>query len=166
MAQDNVKSLVAFEYGYLGTTTKTYGTAATRDDGTLNTFGIKLGAEEGSYRLFLSYRLLYANGTDLGHSAGAELEYMIHLGNLIGLYFGAVAGYATYDYTGTDAVARQLKSPYVGGDVGTVFTLGSFEIDVGTRLWNYLNGAEQEVTSQTYIVKDALTYFVAFHYYY
>lgn len=172
MAADNVKSIVALEYGYLGTTNKSskINNVTTPETGSLNTIGLKLGAAEGDYRLFLSYRLLQANTAtataSVGHSGGAEFDYVLNFAQVFGLYFGVNSGYAAYKYTGSDSQERILSSVYLGGQGGAILTVGQFEIDTGVRYWYYLNGADATVTSLPYTIQDTTTFYASLHFFY
>lgn len=131
-------SLVGIEAGYNGLSM-----SALNDDGTpafdettnYAHAGIKIGAQNENYRIFLSARYNKIDDFDYAYTMGVEFQYLINFSKHANLFLGAGMGMAEMEYLDDKNFVRTISDPYVGGDIGVNYHVNeSIDLELGVRL--------------------------------
>jgi hypothetical protein len=132
-------------------------------------FGLKIGAEAQTYRIFLSGRYYNVNDEfDSANSFGAELQYLFRFGSNMNLFAGINGGIMNIEFYDADKYKREISQGYYGADLGLNFSLNhNFDIEVGVRYMN-LNADntryDEEGNAQTYNIDDMINTYVSLIY--
>jgi hypothetical protein len=131
-------SLVGIEGGYTSLDYK-HGTnsVSTTERSNLGNAGIKLGAENKDYRIFLSGRYFYDASRDFEYimTLGAEVQYKFNVLESMNIFIGVNGGISYLELRPADGTDRTMSEPYVGGDIGTNIHLGdSTDLELGFRI--------------------------------
>jgi hypothetical protein len=131
LANDDVNALVGLEAGI--------GSMDAGGTGhTLYTGGLKIGAKNDDYGVFLSARTLQINNFKNANTLGGELQYFIPIGSRFNAFLEANVGKIGMK-TDTTANQRDISTYYYGGGLGmNVALTKSIDFEVGGRLM-YIN---------------------------
>jgi hypothetical protein len=104
----------------------------------LYTGGLKVGATNDEYRVFLSARTLQVDDFKNANTLGAELQYLIPIGSRFNAFLEANVGKIGMK-TDTSAAQRDISTYYYGGGVGMNMAITqSIDLELGARLM-YMN---------------------------
>ena len=129
----NAKPLIGVELGFGGTDVKRTTTPlADSTEDSING-GLKVGAESGEYRVFLSGRYYDIDGFDSVTSVGGEFQYLIPLQEELKLFLGVNGGMMDMEFKSSQGL-REISTAYVGGDAGLNFEISQkMNLDAGVR---------------------------------
>lgn len=141
-AFDNGISLVGIEGG-IGTMKTEVDTATTakKEDYSVPSVGLKVGAEYGNYRVFLSGRYFSQSDFDYITTFGVEGQYLFNVSKAANIFIGANAGIANMKFLAEgESSSRSLSDPYLGGDIGVNYHVNKeFDIELGARVMNLIS---------------------------
>jgi hypothetical protein len=139
---DNGVSLVGIEGG-IGTmkTEVNTATSAQKKDYSVPSIGLKVGAEYGNYRVFLSGRYFSQSDFDYITTFGVEGQYLFNFSKAANVFIGANAGIANMKFLADgENSSRSLSDPYLGGDIGVNFHVNeNFDLELGARVMNLIS---------------------------
>jgi len=135
VAKDTSYSLLGFEGGYsnldyeIVTPNKNYSYG-------VGYAGLKIGAETGHYRIFLSARYYNASDFDYMTTLGVEFQYLFNVSKSFDVYIGANTGLAYISFTPKgENTARTISNAYYGGDIGVnIHAKKNIDLEIGTRV--------------------------------
>jgi len=130
---EGTQSLVGIEGGYnsLG---HEQNSPFNNDAYNLGSAGIKIGAQNGQYRLFVSGRYYNSKNFDYMTTLGVELQYLLNVSSGVNCFLGFNVGMANIGFTRSN-FKRTISDSYYGGDLGLNFHLTeSLDLEVGARV--------------------------------
>lgn len=104
-------------------------------DARMRHFGLKLGAEDKNYRIFISGRNFIADEGNYLLTGGIEAQYKFNFSKRADFFIGGNGGIA-YIEIGSDGTnpGITLKTPYYGADVGFNFhATESLDLELGAK---------------------------------
>jgi len=127
------QSLVGIEGGY-NSVGYEQNTPYKSDTYKFGSAGIKVGAQQNSYRVFVSARYYNSKDFDYMTTIGAELQYLINVSSGMNCFIGINAGMANIGFTRNN-FKRTISSGYYGGDLGLNFHITqSLDLELGARV--------------------------------
>lgn len=130
--------------------------------------GIKIGAENESYRVFLGARYHMITDFDNVLSYGGSLQYLLRVSPTFNLYAGASAGQMTMDFkepAERQGAMREISQFYYGVDAGVNFSLSpSIDLEVGMSAWNLNAESYRSENGITYTIDNIISYNLSFIY--
>ncbi|MEA2111438.1 MAG: outer membrane beta-barrel protein [Campylobacterota bacterium] len=132
-------------------------------------FGLKIGAEGQSYRIFLGGRYYSVSDEfDYANSFGVEMQYLIRFNSNANIFAGLNGGVMNMEFSDSQNRTREVSRGYFGGDLGVNFTLShNFDIELGVRYMN-LNientKYEDDDTVNTYSIDNMTNAYVSLIY--
>ncbi len=136
-------------------------------------FGLKVGAEGQSYRIFLSGRYYSVSDEfDYANSFGAEIQYLLRFGSNVNAFAGINGGVINMEFKDNNAYTREISQGYFGGDLGVNFSLNhNFDIELGVRYMNlnvdntkYVDDGADEQVPYTYSIDNMINTYVSLIY--
>jgi len=149
-AFDNGISLFGVEGGMGTMKTELEATPAVKEDYSVPSVGLKVGAEYGHYRIFLSGRYFSQSDFDYITTFGVEGQYLIHISEFANIFVGANAGIANMKFlVEGESSSRSISDPYVGADAGVNFHINEkFDLELGARIMSLVS--ENSMNGVTY----------------
>ncbi len=132
------KSLIGVEGGYSSMGIERIAPAEVTVNNThkIGHIGLKIGAESGNYRLFVSGR--YFNDSDFDYitTYGVEGQYLFNISKSANLFVGINGGMANMKFMiANESSPRTISDAYYGGDVGfNIHAAQSVDVELGTRI--------------------------------
>ncbi|MBU1216713.1 porin family protein [bacterium] len=147
---DNGISLIGIEGGIGTMKTELESSPAVKKDYSVPNIGLKVGAEYGSYRVFLSGRYFSQSDFDYITTFGVEGQYLFHVSDAANIFIGVNAGIANMKFlVDGESSSRSISDPYVGGDAGVNFHVNEkFDLELGARVMNLVS--ENSMNGVTY----------------
>jgi len=136
--QYDAKSLVAIEGGYdsFSTETSSNSSYSSTQDGQGH-IGLKIGAQSGNYRVFLSARYYVdpQSKYDYVTSYGIEGQYLFKIMPAADFFVGLNGGLTNMKFKiAGENFSRTISDPYYGGDIGLNFHITKgVDFELGTR---------------------------------
>lgn len=143
-------SLVGIEGGIGTMKTELESTPAVKKDYNVPSVGLKIGAEYGNYRIFLSGRYFSQSDFDYITTFGVEGQYLFNVSKAANIFIGANAGIANMKFlVDGESSSRSISDPYLGGDAGVNFHVNEkFDIELGARVMSLVS--ENSMNGITY----------------
>ncbi|MCX6075366.1 MAG: outer membrane beta-barrel protein [Campylobacterales bacterium] len=160
------KSLIGIEGGYSGMgMERTAPTEATlSSEHKSGHLGLKIGAEAGNYRLFLSTRYFNDNDFDYITTYGVEGQYLFNVSKSANFFIGINGGMANMKFMiPNESFSRTISDAYYGGDVGfNIHAAQSVDVELGTRIMDLQ--FENRKNSVSYIFESMVSAYVSLIY--
>ncbi len=135
-------------------------------------FGLKVGAEAQTYRIFLSGRhYSVSDEFDYANSFGVEFQYLFRFGSNASVFAGINGGIINMEFNDSNAYTREISQGYFGGDLGVNFSVNhNFDVELGVRYMNlnadntkYVDGVDEQV-AYTYSIDNMVNTYVSLIY--
>ncbi len=136
-------------------------------------FGLKIGAEAQTYRVFLSGRYYSVSDEfDSANSFGAELQYLFRVSSNFNIFAGINAGIMNMEFYDTNKYKREISRGYYGGDLGVNFSVAhNLDIELGVRYMNlnadntnYIDDGTGNEVPYTYNIDDMVNTYASLIY--
>ncbi len=167
----NTQSLVGIEGGVNSFDLSS--NAGLSDSQSPASFGLKIGAEGQTYRIFLSGRTYSVSDQfDYANSFGAELQYIFRFTSNFNLFAGVNVGIMNMEFDDAQGQVREISQGYAGGDIGVNFSLNhNFDVELGMRYMNlnaentrYVDDGTGTKTPYTYDIDNMVNTYVSLIY--
>jgi hypothetical protein len=126
----NTNSLFALEGGFGGLNAASAGGAGLGSP-SFGSFGLKIGAESKSYRIFFNGNYNAVEDFDYAYTYGVAVQYKFNFTEIANFYLGVNGGYANMQ---TNA-GTSISDPYFGGDAGfNIHASKLIDVELGARM--------------------------------
>lgn len=161
----NGYSLLSIEGGYSNLSADLTDVSETPDpyqqlNGNAYHAGLKIGAQTGHYRIFLSARMYQDSDDDFDYltSYGIEGQYLFTMAKWADFYIGAGGGIVSAKYNiSSEPYARTINDPYFSGEMGFNFHVSKgIDIELGGRYVS-VDAANTQENEKEYRFNDIVT---------
>ena len=136
--------------------------------------GLKIGAENEDFRLFLDANYYQVSGAfDYANSVGGSLQYLLFITNDFNLFFGVNGGLMNIKVVDSGiGKSYEYSDPYFGGDIGFNYDitdqlgleLGARYVNIdaeNTQYYDYKDPESGDTLSRTYKVEQMINVYTS-----
>lgn len=144
-------------------------TSSSEDFGTV---GLKIGAENEDFRIFLDAKYYQVSGDfDYANSVGGSLQYLLFITKDFNLFFGVNGGLMNIKVVDSGiGKSYEYSDPYFGGDIGFNYEIMDLlGLEIGARYVNidaentqyYTDPDSGDTMSRTYKVEQMINFYTS-----